>query len=83
VGASLLDAEIREELLTAVCYGKVPDGDALWLLLARVLPDAWRSQALAMVTASALTRGDGVLAAAAMAAGLEDLADAWEDSTER
>jgi hypothetical protein len=78
VGASLTDPGVRESLLDAVFSGELPDGEALWGLLARVLPDAWRAQALVMVMASALTRGDGQLSEAAVTAVMEDLADAVE-----
>jgi hypothetical protein len=78
VGASLVDSEVRETLIRAVGSGEAPEGESLWLLLARVLIGPWRALALMMVTTSAFVRGDGQLAEAAIAAAAEDLADALE-----
>jgi len=36
--------------------------EALWALLARVLPESWRSEALVLLAFSAYVRGDGPLA---------------------
>jgi Domain of unknown function (DUF4192) len=79
IGESLVDREVRETLLGAVFDGELPDSDALWQLLARVLPNPWRAQALAMVAAAAMNRGDAVLVEAAVAVAMEDLADARDE----
>lgn len=79
VGASLVDSEVRETLIRAVGSGEAPEGESLWLLLARVLIGPWRALALMMVTTSAFVRGDGQLAEAAIAAAAEDLADRFSE----
>jgi hypothetical protein len=44
--------------------------ESLWALLARTLPDPWRSEALVLLAFSAYARGDGPLAGVSLDAAL-------------
>ena len=51
------------------------EAEALWTLLARVLPEPWRAEALVLLAVSAYVRGDGSLAGTAVLAALADDAE--------
>jgi len=75
VGASLTDRGVRDTLFTAAASNRAVEAEALWTVLARVLPRPWRAEALALLAVSAYVRGDGSLAGAAVQAALADVAE--------
>ena len=68
VGASLANRAVRDVLFTAAASDMAAEAEALWTLLARVLPRPWRAEALALLAVSAYVRGDGSLAGTAVLA---------------
>jgi len=68
VGASLADRAVRDVLFTAAASDVAAEAEALWTVLARVLPRPWRAEALALLAVSAYVRGDGSLAGTAVLA---------------
>jgi Domain of unknown function (DUF4192) len=75
VGASLTDRAVRDVLFTAAASDVAAEAEALWTVLARVLPRPWRAEALALLAVSAYVRGDGSLAGTAVLAALADDAE--------
>ena len=75
VGASLTDPRVRDRLFTAAASNRAAEAEALWTLLARVLPEPWRAEALVLLAVSAYVRGDGSLAGTAVLAALADDAE--------
>jgi hypothetical protein len=58
----LTDPRVRDTLY-ALAVGSTGDQvEALWALLARVLPENWRTEVLVLLAFSAYARGDGPLA---------------------
>ena len=53
VGASLADRAVRDVLFTAAASDVAAEAEALWTVLARVLPRPWRAEALALLAVSA------------------------------
>lgn len=70
VGAVLTDVRIRDALLGLAVGEDAAAAEALWALLARVLPNPFRVEALVLLAASAYARGDGPLAGVALRAAL-------------
>lgn len=70
-GARLRDARVRDALLAA-SGDKSAAAEALWTVLARVLPPPFRAEALSLLAASAYRRGDGVLAGVALESALSE-----------
>lgn len=70
VGARLTDVRIRDALLGLAVGEDAAAAEALWALLARVLPDPFRVEALVLLAASAYARGDGPLAGVSLGAAL-------------
>ncbi|WP_459970691.1 DUF4192 domain-containing protein [Mycobacterium sp. MUNTM1] len=70
VGATLTDVRIRDALLGLAVGEDAAAAEALWALLARVLPDPFRVEALVLLAASAYARGDGPLAGVSLGAAL-------------
>lgn len=72
VGASLTDGRVRDQLYALADSATAVPVEALWALLARVLPQPWRGEALTLQAFSAFLRGDGPLAGIALAAALTE-----------
>jgi Domain of unknown function (DUF4192) len=66
---------VRDVLFTAAASDVAAEAEALWTVLARVLPRPWRVEALALLAVSAYVRGDGSLAGTAVLAALADDAE--------
>lgn len=62
IGAALVDLRVRDVLMTLVDCDEAPAADQLWLLLAQVLPQPYRAEALILAGFSAYVRGEGPLA---------------------
>lgn len=71
VGVSLVRPLVRDTLLTLSGSDLDAAAEALWMLLARILPPALRAEALAMIAFGAYARGDGPLAGEAVNTALE------------
>lgn len=70
VGCALIDVQVRDTLY-ALAVGEDADAaESLWALLARVLPQPWRVEALVLLAFSAYVRGDGPLAGLSLEAAL-------------
>ncbi|MBU8820958.1 DUF4192 domain-containing protein [Mycolicibacterium goodii] len=72
VGTSLADVRVRDALLHVGDADETAAAEALWRVLARVLPAPFRAEALAVLAFSCFLRGDGVLAGVALNAALAD-----------
>lgn len=73
VGAVLIDMRVRDTLFTvADDPDEAAAAEGLWVLLARVLPQPFRAEALVLVAVSAYLRGDGTLAGIAVDAALDE-----------
>jgi Domain of unknown function (DUF4192) len=72
VGAALADRRVRDLLFTTVDSDMAASAEALWALLARVLPQPLRAEALTLLAFSAFTRGDGSLVWVALEAALAE-----------
>ena len=59
---ALTDPRVRDTLYALAVGSTAEQVEALWALLARVLPESWRSEALVLLAFSAYVRGDGPLA---------------------
>ncbi|MCP9273091.1 DUF4192 domain-containing protein [Mycolicibacterium arenosum] len=71
IACALTDPRVRDTLY-ALCVGRTSDQvEALWSMLARVLPVPWRSEALVLLAFTAYTRGDGPLAGVSLEAALQ------------
>jgi len=64
------DRLVRDALLSLAAGSAAGSAEQLWFLLTRSLPDPYRAEAAALLAFSALLRGDGTLAAIALAAAL-------------
>lgn len=70
IACSLTDPRVRDTLY-ALCVGRTSEqAEALWSMLARVLPAPWRAEALVLLAFTAYTRGDGPLAGVSLDAAL-------------
>ncbi|WP_310785756.1 DUF4192 domain-containing protein [Mycobacterium sp. Z3061] len=70
VGCALTDVQVRDTLY-ALAVGEDADAaESLWVLLARLLPQPWRVEALVLLAFSAYVRGDGPLAGLSLDAAL-------------
>jgi hypothetical protein len=67
---ALTDPLVRDTLYALAVGERAADAEALWTLLARILPDPWRAEALVLLAFSAYARGDGPLAGIALEAAL-------------
>lgn len=71
LAASFGDPRVRDTLY-ALCAGPSADRvEALWSMLARLLPPPWRAEALVLLAFSAYVRGDGTLAGISLEAAQE------------
>jgi hypothetical protein len=61
---------VRDTLYALAVGDGAADAESLWVLLARVLPEPWRLEALTLLAFSAYARGDGPLAGIALEAAL-------------
>lgn len=71
VGVTLVDVRVRDALF-GIADGEAGAAEALWTLLARVLPPVLRVEALTLLAFSAYVRGEGPLAGVALSAALAD-----------
>lgn len=70
LGCGLMDPRVRDTLY-ALAVGRDADrAESLWAMLARTLPDPWRTEALVLLAFSAYARGDGPLAGVSLEAAL-------------
>jgi Domain of unknown function (DUF4192) len=70
LATSLVDTRVRDTLY-ALAVGEMADAaEALWAVLARMLPEPWRVEALVLLAFSAYARGDGPLAGVSLEAAL-------------
>lgn len=75
IGASLVDMRVRDALMNVGGTSDMAAAERLWTLLARVLPEPFRVEALTLLAFSAFLRGDGPLAGVALEAALDDVPD--------
>ncbi|CAN3132147.1 hypothetical protein ACNUDN_05975 [Mycobacterium sp. smrl_JER01] len=69
VASSLVDQRVRDAVLGVDCDG---GAEALWSLVARVVPNPYRAEALTPLGCSAYLRGDGPMARVAVEAVLSE-----------
>lgn len=72
LGCGIADPRVRDTLYALAVGHDADRAEALWAVLARVLPDPWRVEALVLLAFSAYARGDGPLAGVALEAALHD-----------
>lgn len=70
VASSLVDQRVRDAVLGVDCGG---GAEALWSLVARVVPNPYRAEALTLLGCSAYLRGDGPMAGVAVEAVLSEV----------
>lgn len=70
LGCALGDARVRDMLYALAVGENGGAAESLWALLARVLPEPWRVEALVLLAFSAYARGDGPLAGVSLQAAL-------------
>lgn len=70
LGCALGDARVRDMLYALAVGENAGAAESLWALLARVLPEPWRVEALVLLAFSAYARGDGRLAGVSLQAAL-------------
>jgi hypothetical protein len=71
IACALTDPRVRDTLY-ALCVGRTSaEAEALWSMLARVLPAPWRAEALVLLAFAAYTRSDGPLAGVSLEAALQ------------
>lgn len=70
LACALTDAPVRDPLYALAVGENADEAEALWSALARVLPEPWRVEALALLAFSAYVRGDGPLAGVSLEAAL-------------
>ena len=75
LACALTDVAVRDTLYALAVGAVAGDAEALWTVLARTLPDPWRTEALVLLAFSAYTRGDGPLAGLSLEAALRDNPD--------
>lgn len=71
VVAALRDPRVRDMLYALAVGAMAADAEALWGLLARLLPAPWRQEVLTLLAFSAYARGDGPLAGIALEAAIK------------
>jgi Domain of unknown function (DUF4192) len=72
LACALTDVNVRDTLFGLAVGEKAADAETLWALLARVLPEPWRVEALVLLAFSAYARGDGPLAGVALEAAVRN-----------
>ncbi|KDE97838.1 hypothetical protein Y900_002515 [Mycolicibacterium aromaticivorans JS19b1 = JCM 16368] len=70
LACALTDVSVRDTLYALAVGAVAGNAEALWTVLARTLPDPWRTEALVLLAFSAYTRGDGPLAGLSLEAAL-------------
>ncbi len=70
LGCALTDAQVRDTLYALAVGESAGAAESLWALLARILPEPWRVEALVLLAFSAYARGDGPLAGVSLEAAL-------------
>jgi hypothetical protein len=70
LAVALTDVAVRDTLYALAVGAQGAAAEALWGLLARLLPNPWRSEALVLLAFSAYARGDGPLAGVSLEAAL-------------
>lgn len=70
LACALTDVAVRDTLYALAVGVEAGRAEALWVLLARTLPEPWRVEALVLLAFSAYARGDGPLAGLALEAAL-------------
>jgi hypothetical protein len=70
LACGLTDVAVRDTLYALAVGAEAAAAEALWALLARVLPAPWRVEALVLLAFSAYARGDGPLAGISLEAAL-------------
>ncbi|BBX97350.1 DUF4192 domain-containing protein [Mycobacterium lacus] len=70
LGCALADVQVRDTLYALAVGETAGEAEALWAVLARVLPRPWRVEALVLLAFSAYARGDGPLAGVSLEAAL-------------
>lgn len=73
VGTSLADVRVRDALFHVGDAAETAAAEALWTVLARVLPEPFRAEALTLLAFSCYLRGEGVLAGMALDAALAEV----------
>lgn len=73
LGSALVDVRVRDSLVVVADSEDAVAAEALWTLLARVLPQPFRAEALALLAFSAYLQGDGPLASVALETALAEL----------
>lgn len=73
LGSALVDTRVRDSLVVVTDSEDAVAAEALWALLARVLPQPFRAEALALLAFSAYLQGDGPLASVALETALAEL----------
>ncbi len=67
---ALTDTQVRDTLYALAVGANAADAETLWAVLARMLPEPWRVEALVLLAFSAYARGDGPLAGVSLEAAL-------------
>lgn len=75
LGGALDDIRVRDSLFGLAVGERAVDAEALWVLLAQVLPEPARAEALVLLAFAAYARGDGSLAGMALGAALDERPD--------
>ena len=70
LACALTDVAVRDTLYALAVGADAGNAEALWAMLARTLPDPWRTEALVLLAFSAYVRGDGPLAGLSLEAAL-------------
>lgn len=70
LGCALSDVQVRDTLYALAVGENADEAESLWSVLARVLPQSWRVEALVLLAFSAYSRGDGPLAGVSLEAAL-------------
>ena len=70
LACSFTDVAVRDTLYALAVGVDAGKAETLWAVLARLLPDPWRVEALVLLAFSAYARGDGPLAGLALEAAL-------------
>ncbi|MEI6698084.1 MAG: DUF4192 domain-containing protein [Mycobacterium sp.] len=70
LACGLSDLAVRDTLYALAVGADAGAAEALWAVLARILPDPWRVEVLVLLAFSAYARGDGPLAGLSLEAAL-------------
>ncbi|KLO29512.1 DUF4192 domain-containing protein [Mycobacterium haemophilum] len=70
LGCALRDTQVRDTLYALAVGESAAEAESLWAVLARILPQPWRVEALVLLAFSAYARGDGPLAGVSLEAAL-------------